>query len=190
MKTIAWDVDDTLNGLMRLWLEKSFLPRNKRCSVVYAGLTANPPHKILGLSLAAYQRAYDAFRLSGCYDALLPRKEVAAWFRRHGAKYRHIAVTAVPLPAAHKSAGWVYRHFGCWIRTFHVVPTPRAGQVLPRYDATKADFIRSIGGCDIFIDDNPENIRQVKATGAGCLLVPAPWNEARGDIAALLRSIK
>lgn len=190
MKTIAWDVDDTLNDLMRLWLENSFLPRNKRSAVVYSGLAANPPHKLLGLSLPAYLRSYDAFRLSGAYDAMPPRKEVTAWFRRHGAKYRHIAVTAAPIAAAHKSAGWVFRHFGRWIRTFHVVPTPRAGQALPRYDATKADFLRSIGGCDIFIDDSPENIRQVKATGARCLLAPMPWNGAPGDMAALLRSLK
>jgi hypothetical protein len=119
-----------------------------------------------------------------------PREEVMAWFRRCGAKYRHIAVTAAPILAAHKSAGWVFRNFGRWIRTFHVVPSARAGQALPRYDATKADFLRSMGGCDFFVDDSPENIKQVKNTGARCLLVPAPWNAAPGDISALLRTLK
>ena len=189
MKTIAWDVDDTLNDLMRLWLDKWFRPRNKLCGVPYEDLCENPPHKILGVSLAAYLRSYDAFRLSGAYDAMPPRKELVAWFKRHGAKYRHIAVTAVPILAAHKSSGWMYRHYGRWIRTFHVVPSARTGQTLPRYDTTKADFLRSIGGCDIFVDDSQENIRQVKAMGAKCLLMPRPWNGAAGDIASLLRTL-
>ena len=189
MKTIAWDVDDTLNDLMRLWLEDWFLPGHKRSRAVFGDLRENPPHKILGISLPAYQRSYDAFRLSGLYDAMPPRKEVAGWFRRHGANYRHIAVTAAPLLAAHRSAEWVFRHFGRWIRTFHVVPSPRKERALPRYDATKADFLRSIGGCDIFIDDSPENVRQVKVTGARCLLTPQPWNGAKGDLAALLRTL-
>jgi len=190
MKLIAWDVDDTLNDLMRVWLEKWYLPRNRRCRAGYAGLRENPPHKALGLTLPAYQRSCDEFRLSGHYAAMPPVKDVLAWFKEHGAGYRHIAVTAAPLRAAHESAGWVYRHFGRWIRTFHVVPSPRKGLALPRYEATKAGFLRSIGGCDLFVDDSRENLRPLAAAGTKCLLVPRPWNGAPGTMAALLRSIR
>ena len=189
MKTIAWDVDDTLNDLMRAWLAGWNRSRAGTRRAAYADLRENPPHKILCISPAAYLRSYDAFRLSGAYAALPPDKEVLRWFRQRGAGYRHIAVTSVPLRAAHESAGWVYRNFGRWIRTFHVVPSLRQGELAPAYDATKADFLRRIGGCDIFVDDSPENIRQVRALGARCLLAPRPWNGQKGGMAGLLRTL-
>lgn len=190
MKLIAWDVDDTLNDLMREWLEKWFLPRNRRCRAAYSGLRDNPPHKALGISLDAYLRSYDEFRLSAVYDELPPSPEALAWFRRSGSRYRHIAVTAVPLAAAHRSAGWIYRHFGRWIRTFHIVPSPRKGQALPRYEATKAGFLKSIGGCGLFVDDSPRNVRQAAAAGLRSALVPRPWNRAPGTPAEFFRSLK
>lgn len=190
MKTIAWDVDDTLNDVTRLWLERWFLPRNKGCSLSYRGMTANPPHILLGVSHAAYLRSFDEFRLSGIYSTMKPRREVLAWFKKNGARYRHIAVTAVPLKAAHESASWVYRHFGRWIRTFHIVPSPRKGEKLPIYDSTKADFMHYLGGCAYFLDDAPANIMAARRTVGRCLTVPAPWNKEPGGMAELLGKIK
>ena len=189
MKTIVWDVDDTLNDLMRLWLEW-FRLRNGKSGVLYEDLKQNPPHRLLGISRADYLRSYDKFRLSGIYSSMRPDGELLAWFRGNGGRYRHMALTSVPLKAAHESASWVYRYFGRWIRTFHVVPSKRSGERLPCYSDSKAGFIRMIGGCDIFIDDSPENIAQVEVSGFRCLTVPRPWNSAKGDIAGLLEKIR
>lgn len=189
MKTIVWDVDDTLNDLMRVWLERWFLPRSGGVKARYASLTENPPHRLLGVTLAQYQRSYDAFRLSGVYDRLPPEAAALAWFKRNGPRYRHIALTAVPLPAAHESAGWVFRHFGRWIRTFHVVPTARPGVKPPRYDATKADFIKRLDRCDYFVDDSPANLAPAARLGVKCLLTPRPWNGGEGTIAGMLAKI-
>lgn len=186
MKTVAWDIDDTLNDLMGAWLRS---PRPGR-ALAFRAVTANPPHGLLGITLKSYQASLDAFRLSERYDALPPAPQALAWFRSNGARFRHIAVTAVPLVAAHKSAAWLFRHFGRWIRTFHVVPTPRPRPAAPRYDSTKADFIRAIGGCDYFIDDSPANAEAVRATGARCLLAPRPWNGADGDLRAALAAVR
>lgn len=189
MKTIAWDVDDTLNDLMRRWHRDWFLPRHRACRARYEDLSVNPAYGVLGLTKAAYLRSYDEFRLSGVYRRMPPLPEVLAWFRRNGGKYRHMAVTAVPLKAAHESAAWVFRHFGRWIRTFHVVPSPRPGERLPDYGRNKADFLRSVGGCHYFLDDSPDNVKVVRATGARCLTVPRPWNPEKRTYRELLASI-
>ena len=184
-----WDVDDTLNDLMRVWLEQWFLPRHGKVKARYADLKTNPPHKLLGLTEAAYLRSYDKFRLSGVYAGMPPLPAAARWFRAEGHKYRHIALTAVPLSAAHESAGWVFRHFGRWIRTFHVVPSYRKERHAPLYDASKADFVRRCGHCDIFVDDSKLNLAAVARLGTKCVLIPRPWNVAAGTIKDALSSI-
>ncbi|MCM2267878.1 MAG: hypothetical protein NDI60_08930 [Elusimicrobiales bacterium] len=189
MKTIVWDVDDTLNDLMRVWLERWFLPRNRQVKAAYQDLTANPPDRILGLTRAAYLRSYDEFRLSGVYAKLPPEKAALRWFCANGHKYRHIALTAAPLASASESAGWVFKHFGRWIRTFHVVPSARKGEKLPAYDARKADFIRRLDRCDVFADDSPRNLAPVARLGVKCVLVPRPWNSGKGTLAQALASI-
>lgn len=189
MKTIVWDVDDTLNDLMRVWLEDWFLPRNRRVKVSYPDIKANPPHKILGITLAEYLRSYDAFRLSGVYAAMPPDIAIMRWFKKHGQQYRHIALTAVPLCAAHESAAWVFRHFGKWIRTFHIVPSPRKGLKVPNYDGRKTDFIRRLDRCDVFVDDSAMNLAPAARLGVKCVFIPRPWNGAAGTIAEALSSI-
>ena len=189
MKTIVWDVDDTLNDLMRVWLEAWFLPRHRGVKAAFNDLKVNPPAGILGLTQAEYIRSYDEFRLSGVYAALPPDRAVMSWFRANGHKYRHVALTAVPLCAAHESAGWVYRHFGKWIRTFHVVPSARKNFKAPDYDVTKVDFIRRMDRCDVFVDDSPQNLAPAAKLGVKCLLTPRPWNGAPGTIADVLAAI-
>jgi len=189
MKTIVWDVDDTLNDLMRVWLEQWHLPRHRKVKARYADLKANPPHKLLGITGADYLNSYDKFRLSGVYAGMPPLTEAARWFKAKGHKYRHIALTSVPLSAAHKSAAWVFRHFGRWIRTFHVVPSDRKGSRAPLYDRSKADFIRRLDRCDVFVEDNPHNLAPVARLGVKCVLVPRPWNRAGGTIKDALSAI-
>lgn len=189
MRTIVWDVDDTLNDLMRVWLEKWFLPRHRSVKASYAGITENPPHGLLGVTLAQYQRSLDAFRLSGYYAAMPPAPSALRWFRSHGHKFRHIALTAVPLAAAHESSAWVFRHFGRWIRTFHVVPSPRSDFRARDYDAHKADFIKRLDRCDVFVDDSPANLAPAARLGVRCVLAPRPWNAGKGTLSGALGAI-
>lgn len=140
VRTIAWDVDDVLNDLMREWFTRAWLPAHPRCMVTYDALSANPPHEILGATREEYLRSLDAFRLQHA-RSLAPSAIVRAWLEANGTRYRHLALTATPLHTAPISAAWVMEHFGRWIRTFAVIPSPRAFDTSPKYDASKSDYL-------------------------------------------------
>jgi hypothetical protein len=186
MRTIAWDVDDVLNELMRVWLETWWRPAHPECPVGFDELTENPPHRLLGISHTDYLASLDSFRLSEPFARLVPRPEVLAWFERHGASYRHLALTAVPLRCAPASAAWVLQHFGRWLRSFHVIPSPRSAEAIPAYDRSKEDFLRRTGSIDLLIDDNPAHILGAERAGVQGLLFPAPWNKSRETLSRLL----
>jgi hypothetical protein len=176
MLTLAWDVDDVLNNLMQVWLEEAWLPAHPQCKVTYRDLTSNPPHAEIGASLDEYLASLDRFRSSRYLADLTPSEEATAWFEQNGGRYRHIALTAVPLEFAPISAAWTLRHFGRWIRGFHFVPSYRAGESIPSYDATKGDFLTRAGDVAALIDDHPGNVEAAAALGIRAVLMPRPWN--------------
>jgi len=188
VKTIVWDVDDVLNDLMGNWLEQQWLPRNPGCPIGYAALTENPPHRVLGVSREAYLESLDDFRLARMAD-LNPVPEVRAWFEQQGHKFRHVVLTAVPVGTAHLSAGWVLRHFGEWIRSFHFVPSPRKDDPPFHYDQSKGEFLRWLGRGDILVDDQPANLAAAADLGLGGILFPRPWNDGSESIPALLERL-
>lgn len=174
---VIWDVDDVLNDLMSAWFEGWWRPAHPDCRATYADLTENPPHRILGVSEAAYLSSLDAFR-DARFATLRPRPEVLAWFSAHGQKSRHVALTAVPSSFAHVSAGWVIRHFGSWIRTFAFVPAARGEAGLTGHPVSKADYLSWLGRGDVFIDDRPANVAAARALGLSGIVVPQPWNNS------------
>ena len=182
MLTLAWDVDDVLNNLMQVWLEEAWLPAHPECKVTYRELTSNPPHAEIGASLDEYLASLDGFRGSRYLADLAPSAEAAAWFEEHGDRYRHIALTAVPLEFAPVSAAWTLRHFGRWIRGFHFVPSHRTGEAIPCYDATKGDFLMRSGDVAALIDDHPGNVEAAAALGIRAVLMPRPWNGCRDAV--------
>ena len=154
-----------------------------------SAIKTNPPHHLLGLSLQEYLASLDVFRLSGLYEQLEPLPEVLAWFSAQGAQYRHVALTRVPLAAAHVTAAWVLRHFGEWIRSFHFVPSFRAGKNPPVYDEDKGDFLRYFGKADLLIDDTMENIEAANKVGVRTLVFPRPWNHSKMTVEQTLAAI-
>jgi len=176
MKTIIWDVDDVLNDLMRAWFEDWLSSTGAGCSLTYGELTRNPPHELLGISKAEYLRSLDEFRLSGKAGRLSPVAEILDWFARWGNRCHHVALTATPLSAGPVSAEWVMRHFGLWIRSFHVIPSPRPGIEAACYHAAKSDFLRWWGKGDILVDDSPGNADGARALGIHAVVIPQPWN--------------
>jgi len=184
--TIAWDVDDVLNDLMRLWLEHAWRPANPDCSVRYEDLNENPPNNIIGVKLEEYLTSLDSFRLSGIYDDMKPVEEIKDWFLVNGNKYRHIALTAVPIAAAPLSARWVFNNFGPWIRTFHFVPSSREQERIPEYDKDKGEYLKWLGKVDVLIDDNETNIRAARTAGVRGILVPRPWNGCNNTLSESL----
>ncbi|MEN6366084.1 MAG: hypothetical protein ABFC88_04650 [Thermoguttaceae bacterium] len=186
MKTIAWDIDDVLNDFTRTWLERAWRPAHPSCAANYADLHENPPCKILGCELSDYLASLDAFRQSAEARQMPPSGEVLAWFERHGARFRHIAVTAVPIAAAPWSAWWCLRHFGRWIRTIHVTPSFRPGENLPEYDRTKGQSLERWKQVDAMVDDGPRNLASAESSGVLAICFPRPWNEASSDVAAAL----
>ena len=177
MKTIIWDVDDVLNNLMQEWFEEHWLSSHPECKLKYEDLIENPPDKLLGITLNEYRESLDEFRKSNCAQ-FKPTSEVYDWFKKNGSKYRHIALTAVPLALAHISAAWVYQYFGNWIRSFHIVPSPRETDPLFKYDLSKNDFLKWFDKGDIFIDDNLNNIEGANILGLKTIIFPRPWNNS------------
>ena len=184
--TLAWDVDDVLNGLMRAWLETWWRPQHPGCMLNYEDIKKNPPHELLGVELDEYLQSLDEFRLSGRYEQMQPNPEALEWFKKHGSSFRHVAVTAVPRIAAPVSSSWVIRHFGDWIRTFHFVPSSRPGDIPTTYKSTKAGCLKWLNRVDIFIDDNMRDIHEVSSLGTRCFLVLQPWNSGGMKIEKIL----
>lgn len=191
MKVIMWDVDDVLNDLMGEWFRSSWQKTHPECPLEYSMITRNPPHELLGVPREEYLSSLDVFR-QNCFKNLKPIPEMQEWFSLHGHKAQHIVVTSVPLKAAHCSAEWVFTHFGRWIRSFNIVPSPRAGDATETGATTKAEFIRSFSKIDIVMEDSPETLRSMEKLGIKTVTVPRPWNQSSGvtsDALALLSSL-
>lgn len=176
MKTIAWDVDDVLNDLVRTWLHRTWLPAHPECKVRYEELIENPPHRLLGITRVEYVAALDAFRLSETAAAMEPVPEVLAWFTQHGHLAHHVAITATPLKTAPQSASWVLRYFGRWIRSFQVVPSFREGENLPALDRSKGEALARWRQVDVFLDDDDKNLASVPHGRTETLQIARPWN--------------
>ena len=188
LRTIAWDVDDVLNDLMRLWL-KYWVKKHPKCRIKYNDIKVNPPHRIFGITLEQYRKSLDEFKKSGAYDRMAPRPEVMKWFRKYGKNFRHIALSAVSLSSASYSAGWVMKHFGKWIRTYHFVPSKRKGEKIPLYDKDKAAYLKRLSAADIIVEDNEQNIKLAKRIGIKGILIPRPWNGGKGNIEKIIHNI-
>lgn len=189
MITIAWDIDDVLNDLMRCWFEEKWLPSHRECKKGYEDLKENPPHGILGISLDDYLKSLDEYRLSERYIKMKPIQGVMEWFLRYGKRFRHIALTAVPLRASSISAQWVINNFGMWIRTFHFVPSKRQHEDIPEYEKDKGDFLKWLGKVDVLIDDNIKNINSAERVGIKGILMPRPWNNQNYTITDILNTL-
>jgi len=184
---IVWDLDDTLNDLMREWLKWHFTRQPSRGRLVrFAELVDNPPHHLLGLTLEEYQESLDQFRLSNGARDLLPEPEVLDWFQARGCDFEHHVLTARPTATVAPAAEWVFRHFGRWIRHFHFVPSSRGGAGRTDRQITKHDVIEQLGGVDFFVDDSPETLHAARHVARICLLPPQPWNRSKGTIAEVL----
>lgn len=188
MFTIVWDVDDVLNDLMFQWFTHCWLERTPDCSVTYSELSQNPPYEALGISGSTYLNSLDLFRRTDRALNLQPNSDVLEWMRRHGSKFRHIALTARPLESAPEVAHWVMKHFGAWIRNVGVVPTRTVDNV-PVYDRTKGEYLKWLRCGDIMIDDSIENVTQAQSLGLKTLLYPQPWNNSIFTVATLLKEL-
>ena len=188
MKTIVWDVDDVLNELMRCWFDTAWLKNSPACPVRYDQLCENPPHQVLNIPLAEYLRSIDAFREEQG-ARLEPNRTVLAWFEQHGHRFRHVALTAVPLRVADTWAAWVIRHFGKWIRSFNFIPSHREGESLPRYGRTKTEFLEQWARVDAIVEDNAATIEAARTAGIRAVMVPQPWNDGPGTLQDRLQSL-
>jgi len=188
MLTFVWDIDDVLNDLMHAWFTEEWAPAHPACTLQYADIVENPPHRVLGIPRHEYLESLDRFRTSERARAMQPNPAVLQWFERHGAGHRHMALTARPLSSAPEAAEWLFRHFGKYVRCFGVVPT-RLEDGVPRYDSAKADFLEWFGKADYLIDDSAENIAAARRLGVRGLLYPQPWNAGVGGAATTLRQL-
>jgi FMN phosphatase YigB (HAD superfamily) len=188
-RVVIWDVDDVLNELEREWFEDWWLPRHPECTHRFADITANPPHRVLGITEQTYLTSLDEFR-EARFAALTPRPEVLEWFSEHGHRSRHVALTAPPEPFAHVSAGWVIKHFGQWIRTYAFVPARRGRPEVAEPKVAKRDYLEWLGHGDVFLDDREDNVAGARALGLKGIVVPQPWSvSAHGSFRAALQEL-
>jgi hypothetical protein len=185
MKTVIWDVDDVLNDLMKMWFEEKWLPAHPECKLTFEDLTENPPLGVLGITMETYLKSLDEYRVTN-YESLEPVSDVLAWFNLNGFMFRHVALSSCPLFFAPISAKWVFKHFGHWVRGFHFVPSKRPGLNVPKYEDTKVQVLERFFEADIFIDDNPLNVREAEKRGIKTILWPRPWNNSRMKISEAL----
>lgn len=188
MKTIVWDVDDVLNNLMQDWFVQNWCKSNPECSLKYTDIISNPPEECLNISFNEYIKSLDEFRLENAL-AMEPVPEVLEWFTQNGHNYYHIALTAVPVKCAHLSAAWVLKHFGTWIRSFNVIPSPRSTDPEVKYHKTKKDFLKWFKLADVLVDDNIFNIDGAKDLGIKTVLFPRPWNTVNLSVEEALRNL-
>jgi hypothetical protein len=188
MLTIVWDVDDVLNDLMFQWFTYCWRQQTPACGITYSELSGNPPHKALGIKREAYLNSLDAFRKTERALNMQPNADVLAWLREHGARFRHVALTARPLESAPDVAHWVMRHFDSWIRCVGVVPT-RVDENVPVYDRSKGEYLKWLRCGDIMVDDSTENITQAQSLGMKTLLYPQPWNSSSLSVPSLLKEL-
>ncbi|HPZ06757.1 MAG TPA: hypothetical protein PL110_01470 [Candidatus Eremiobacteraeota bacterium] len=185
MIMIAWDIDDVLNDLMGLWFENQWLKEYPECNLTYADLKENPPYKLLGVKKEDYLKSLDRFRLKRYLHDVVPVPEILEWFLKYGDRFRHMALTSVPLSCAHVSAFWLFKYFGNWIRTFHLVPSKRE-EDLPLYDYSKGEYLNWLGKVNILIDDNETNIKSADSYGIKGILMPKPWNSQTKTVKEVL----
>lgn len=178
MLTIAWDIDDVLNDLMFEWL-LYWKNQNDIENIDYEDLKVNPPHEILGISLDDYLTSLDRFRNSNLFLELKPNSKIKNWFFQYGHKAQHLALTSVPLNAAHQSAFWVLKNFGTWIRHFHFIPSARESDPDFEYHSSKKDFINWHNNIDILVEDNTKNYLDALHINIKAILISRPWNEGK-----------
>jgi hypothetical protein len=188
MLTIVWDVDDVLNDLMFQWFTHDWLIEHPECPLSFEELKENPPDKVLGITREAYLLSLDYFRQTERALKMEPNEDVLAWLRMHGARFRHVALTARPLETAPDVAHWVMSNFGAWIRCFGVVPT-RVQEGVPAYERNKGEYLRWLRCGDILVDDSAANIAQGKGLGMKTLLYPQPWNDSTLTTKRLLKRL-
>jgi hypothetical protein len=189
MKTIAWDVDDTLNDFTRLWFNNWWLPMQENVTLNYSQLIENPPNRLLNISKSEYLASIDSFRVAEMAVNVKPLRQVFNWFQKHGEKARHIALTAIPLVNAPISAAWVMKYFGRWIRSYNVIPSVRADYHVPVYDRSKIEFLNWFGNVDILVEDNEANLVSARNAGYITLGIPQPWNSIKGSLAGTLSQL-
>jgi hypothetical protein len=180
--TVVWDVDDVLNDLTRVWLEKTWAQEHASLRVSYEEMDENPPCALLGIGLEEYLASLDRFRLSDGYSEMAPDPRICRWLEAYGARCRNVALTATPLRAASTTAAWVFTNFGRWIREFAFIPSPRPGETLPEYDQNKGAWLARMDVPTVLVDDSPQNIAAATAAGAEALCWPRPWNDSRASM--------
>jgi hypothetical protein len=189
MKTIVWDIDDVLNDCTKIWLEHCWLPAHPDCRLRYGNLTQNPPHRLMGVSKTHYLDSLDTFRLSSEADQMVPNDRVMEWFKRHGTRYRHIALTARPRQTISPSMVWMLRHCSEWFQTFCFVPAERPGEPPGHPDQSKREFLSWLGKADYFIDDSAVNIDEARTLGIHAFLVAQPWNSSHMTLMDILKTL-
>jgi len=182
MITIAWDRDDVLCELMGSWFEGVYRIDHPGSAARFEDIADNPPLESLGMTLEDYLASLDAFRASPAFIDMPPAPAVLNWFERSGHKYHHVVVTATTLVSAPATAAWTFRHFGRWIRSFHLLPSERPGEDLPAYDTDKGSVLARLDSVAVLVDDSPRNIAAAEAVGVPGILVPRPWNDAAGTV--------
>jgi len=186
----VWDVDDVLNPLMRDWLEYQKQLGSVCSKFEYADLINPDFSETLGWPRQKFLFALDEFRLK-FQRRLEPNKLIKNWFRQNQAmNVKHVALTATPRTVSDVSRDWVSQNFGEFVDDFHLAPSARDTDLLPRkrkqdfYMEFKAEYREVIA-----IDDRPDNLNDARDAGISILCWPQPWNGSLLDSESTLKEL-
>jgi len=144
---LLWDIDDTLNRQIEIFMEHSPLGAGK----AYRDVVRNPQYLALGCSKEEYLPELDRCRREFLYNSE-PRPEMLEFFREYGHTFRSMTLSSVPITLAPLSAAWLLRHFGAWIQGTLYVPSERKNvQIFSHTFRSKAEAVTALNG--ILIDD-------------------------------------
>lgn len=168
---ILWDIDDTLNRQIEIFMEHSPLAAGKE----YRDIKLKPQYLSFGCSREEYLAELDRCRREFIYDSE-PRPEMLEFFREYGGSFRSLTLSAVPITIAPLSAAWVFRHFGQWIQGTIYVPSKRSSvQIVSHSFNTKAEAVTALNG--VLVDDTADHLDLTREAGGRAYCFPAPWNE-------------
>jgi len=171
---LLWDIDDTLNRQIEIFMEHSPLGAGK----AYRDVVRNPQYLALGCSKEEYLPELDRCRREFLYNSE-PRPEMLEFFREYGHTFRSMTLSSVPITLAPLSAAWLLRHFGAWIQGTLYVPSERKNvQIFSHTFRSKAEAVTALNG--ILIDDTEDHVIESRAAGGRAFCFPAPWNSAAG----------
>lgn len=187
MKTIIWDVDDTLNNFRFDWFlhNKEELKKIDH-DISYDYFNIKNPYNILNDNKDTFIKSLKDFKNYNHFKITV-NKEIYNWFYKYGKNYNHIILTKCSKDYFEFAVNFVNKYFGKWIQSYNYISGNKKDNL--NEFLTKAEFIKKyFKEIKYFIDDSEKNCKQVEELGIKTFCPKQPWNNGM-DIKDILEEL-